>query len=128
MGTRLKAGFFARLPVRKGNPSFYGERIHTGLRAATIRSMGWNMNNKRKFIIIALVLLVILLTGVFGYMALLDVGFLDALYMTVITHFHRRVRRSGRDERRGKAVFHFDYFRGPVRGRLRRIDAGLLFL
>ncbi len=43
------------------------------------------MNNKRKFIIIALALLVILLTGVFGYMALLDVGFLDALYMTVIT-------------------------------------------
>lgn len=43
------------------------------------------MNSKRKLVAILLALLVILLTGVFGYMTLLDVGFLDALYMTVIT-------------------------------------------
>ena len=43
------------------------------------------MSNKRKFVIIVLAVLVIIMTGVVGYMALLDVGFLDALYMTVIT-------------------------------------------
>ena len=43
------------------------------------------MNNKRKLVIIVSVLLAIILTGVCGYMILLDVNALDALYMTVIT-------------------------------------------
>ncbi|NCB50439.1 MAG: potassium channel protein [Clostridia bacterium] len=43
------------------------------------------MNNKRKFILIISLLLAVITIGVAGYMILLDVGFIDALYMTVIT-------------------------------------------
>jgi len=43
------------------------------------------MKNKRKFTLIIFFLFVILITGVCGYMILLNVGFIDALYMTVIT-------------------------------------------
>lgn len=43
------------------------------------------MKNQRKFAFILLFMLLILITGVFGYMILLHIGFLDALYMTVIT-------------------------------------------
>ncbi len=43
------------------------------------------MKNKRKFALILFFLFVILVTGVLGYMILLNVGFVDALYMTVIT-------------------------------------------
>lgn len=43
------------------------------------------MNSKRKITLILVFLLVILLTGMFGYMLLLHVSAVDALYMTVIT-------------------------------------------
>ena len=43
------------------------------------------MQSRRKLTLILLILLIILATGVCGYMILLKVGFLDALYMTVIT-------------------------------------------
>ncbi len=43
------------------------------------------MKNKRKLIIIVMLLFFIILIGVIGYMILLHVGFIDALYMTVIT-------------------------------------------
>ena len=43
------------------------------------------MKNKRKLALILLFLLLILITGVVGYMILLHVGIVDALYMTVIT-------------------------------------------
>ena len=43
------------------------------------------MNNKRKILLILLFLLVILVTGMCGYMLLLHVSAVDALYMTVIT-------------------------------------------
>jgi len=39
----------------------------------------------RKIIFIAVLLLVVIVCGVIGYMSLLNVGFVDALYMTVIT-------------------------------------------
>ncbi len=41
--------------------------------------------NKRKLIAILLFFLLILITGVFGYMTLLNISLVDALYMTVIT-------------------------------------------
>ena len=43
------------------------------------------MKNRRKFLLIVLLLLIILITGVIGYMNLLHIGMVDALYMTVIT-------------------------------------------
>ena len=43
------------------------------------------MNSKRKITLILVFLLVILLTGMFGYMLLLHISAVDALYMTVIT-------------------------------------------
>ena len=43
------------------------------------------MNNRRKFAIIVSLLLIIMLVGISGYMLLLDVSLIDALYMTVIT-------------------------------------------
>ena len=43
------------------------------------------MNSKRKITLILVFLLVILLTGMIGYMLLLHVSAVDALYMTVIT-------------------------------------------
>ncbi len=43
------------------------------------------MKLNQKFARIALLLLAVIITGVFGYMILLNVGFSDALYMTVIT-------------------------------------------
>lgn len=43
------------------------------------------MNNRRKFTIIIGFLIGIMVTGISGYMMLLDVSFTDAFYMTVIT-------------------------------------------
>lgn len=43
------------------------------------------MNNKRKFLLIIYLLFTVIVVGVVGYMMLLEVGFVDALYMTVIT-------------------------------------------
>ncbi|HOP11114.1 MAG TPA: potassium channel protein [Oscillospiraceae bacterium] len=43
------------------------------------------MKNKRKFILVVFLLFAIIITGVIGYMLLLKVNFVDALYMTVIT-------------------------------------------
>ncbi|MFA9463921.1 MAG: TrkA family potassium uptake protein [Velocimicrobium sp.] len=43
------------------------------------------MKNKRKFVIISFLLLFVVVTGIVGYMILLKVGFIDALYMTIIT-------------------------------------------
>lgn len=43
------------------------------------------MKNKRKFILIIFFFIVIIFVGVVGYMNLLNVGFIDALYMTSIT-------------------------------------------
>jgi len=43
------------------------------------------MKNKRKFALIIFFLFAILVTGIVGYMILLNVDFIDALYMTVIT-------------------------------------------
>lgn len=43
------------------------------------------MENKRKFIFIIATFTIIIVVAVIGYMQLLDVGFIDALYMTAIT-------------------------------------------
>jgi voltage-gated potassium channel len=43
------------------------------------------MENKRKFALIILFFIAVIVIGVVGYMRLLDVGFVDALYMTAIT-------------------------------------------
>lgn len=43
------------------------------------------MKTGQKFILIIILLLAIFVVGVTGYMLLLNVGFIDALYMTVIT-------------------------------------------
>ncbi|MBK5254231.1 MAG: hypothetical protein JJE03_07230 [Peptostreptococcaceae bacterium] len=43
------------------------------------------MKNKRKFIVTIFLLVVVFIIGVTGYMKILNVGFVDALYMTVIT-------------------------------------------
>lgn len=43
------------------------------------------MKNKRKFILILIAFITIVLTGVFGYWLLLDISFIDAIYMTAIT-------------------------------------------
>ena len=43
------------------------------------------MKTKRKFILIIFLLIAVIVTGVAGYMMLLNVGFIDALYMTAIT-------------------------------------------
>ncbi|NLY81386.1 MAG: hypothetical protein GX078_01220 [Clostridiales bacterium] len=43
------------------------------------------MKNKRKFIITIFLLLGVFVIGVTGYMMILNVGVVDALYMTVIT-------------------------------------------
>lgn len=42
------------------------------------------MPHKQKFTVIAMLMVVVLLTGVIGYMLLLDIRFVDALYMTAI--------------------------------------------
>ncbi len=43
------------------------------------------MDNQRKFIIILVLFLTIVMVGVYGYSSLLGVSFIDALYMTAIT-------------------------------------------
>jgi len=43
------------------------------------------MKNKRKIILVVFLLFAVITTGVIGYMLLLNVDFVDALYMTVIT-------------------------------------------
>lgn len=43
------------------------------------------MRNKRKFVLVIFYLFNLLVIGVLGYMILLDVGFVDTLYMTAIT-------------------------------------------
>lgn len=43
------------------------------------------MPHKQKFTIIAFLMAAVIFTGVIGYMILLDIGFVDALYMTAIT-------------------------------------------
>ncbi len=48
-------------------------------------SGGTYLKTSRKFTLIVLLFLAVIITGVSGYMILLNVGFTDALYMTVIT-------------------------------------------
>lgn len=43
------------------------------------------MPPKQKFTLMAMLMLVVIMTGVIGYMLLLDIAFVDALYMTAIT-------------------------------------------
>jgi voltage-gated potassium channel len=43
------------------------------------------MNNKRKFALIIFLLIAVLMSGILGYMTFLNLSFIDALYMTVIT-------------------------------------------
>jgi len=43
------------------------------------------MENKGKFLFIGIMFISVILTGIYGYSVLLDVNFLDALYMTAIT-------------------------------------------
>lgn len=43
------------------------------------------MQHKQKFTMIAMMMVAVLFTGVIGYMILLDIRFVDALYMTAIT-------------------------------------------
>lgn len=43
------------------------------------------MKNKRKFILILVAFITIVFIGVFGYWLLLDISFIDAIYMTAIT-------------------------------------------
>ena len=55
---------------------------------------------------IGLVFLVIVSIGVFGYMTLEDLSFLDALYMTVATVAHRRLRRCCPDDQTRQGIHH----------------------
>jgi voltage-gated potassium channel len=43
------------------------------------------MKDRRKFALIIFLLFAVVVTGISGYMMLLNIGFVDALYMTVIT-------------------------------------------
>jgi len=44
-----------------------------------------SMQHKKKFTLIAMLMVIVIFTGVMGYMFLLNVHFVDALYMTAIT-------------------------------------------
>ena len=43
------------------------------------------MKNRQKLVTIVFLLFIVILTGISGYMLLLKLNFIDALYMTIIT-------------------------------------------